>query len=73
MLAGNFLSNHVNGLNFSKKLSKMFEYLREKIANNGILFLQEPHSSLTAQSSTSVTVLKVNCFFHMEPQILAVS
>ena len=41
----NFLSNNVNGLNSSKKRIKMFEYFREKIANNGILFLQETHSS----------------------------
>ena len=41
----NFLSNNVNGLNSSKKQIKMFEQCREKIANNGILFLQETHSS----------------------------
>ena len=41
----NFLSVNVNGLNSSKKRIKMFEYSREKIANNGILFLQETHSS----------------------------
>ena len=42
----NFLSNTVNWLNSSKKRIKMFEYHREKIVNNGILFLQETHSSL---------------------------
>ena len=41
----NFLSNNVNGLNSSKKRIKMLEYFREKIANNGILSLQETHSS----------------------------
>ena len=41
----NFLSNNVSGLNSPKKRIKMFEYFREKIANNGILFLQETHSS----------------------------
>ena len=41
----NFLSNNVNGLNWSKKPIKMFEYLREKIANIGILFLQETQFS----------------------------
>ena len=40
----NFLSNNVNGLNLSKKRLKMFEYFRKKIANNGILFLQETYS-----------------------------
>ena len=39
------LSNNVNGLNSSKKRIKMCGYFREKIANNGILFLQETHSS----------------------------
>ena len=41
----NFLSNNVNGLNSSKKRIKMLEYFREKIAKNGILSLQETHSS----------------------------
>ena len=41
----NFLSNNVNGLNSSKKWMKMFEYFKEKFANNGILFLQKTHSS----------------------------
>ena len=41
----NFLSNNVSRLNSSKKRIKMFEYFREKISNNGILFLQEIHSS----------------------------
>ena len=41
----NFLSNNVNGLKSSKKRIKMFEYFREKISNNGIIFLQETHSS----------------------------
>ena len=41
----NVLSNNVNGLNSSKKWMKMFEYFKEKFANNGILFLQKTHSS----------------------------
>ena len=41
----NFLSNNVNGLNSSRNRIKMFEYYREKIANNGILVLQETHFS----------------------------
>ena len=40
----NFLSNNVNGLKSSKKRIKMFEYFREKISNNGIIFLQETRS-----------------------------
>ena len=60
----NFLSNNVNGLNSSKKQIKIFEYFREKIPNNGILFLQETHWHQLA-----MMILKVNCFFHTEPQI----
>ena len=41
----NFLTNNVNGLKSSKKRIKMFEDFREKISNNGIIFLQETHSS----------------------------
>ena len=41
----NFLSNNVNELQSSKKRIKMFEYFREKTSNNGIIFLQETHSS----------------------------
>ena len=40
-----FSSNNVNGFNSSKERIKKFEYFMEKIANNGMLFLQETHSS----------------------------
>ena len=40
----NFLSGNVNRLNLSKKTNRTFEYFREKIADNGILFLQKTHS-----------------------------
>ena len=40
-----FLSNKVNGLRSSKKRVKMFEYFKGQIVNNGIIFLQETHSS----------------------------
>ena len=63
----NFLSNNVNRLKSSKKQIKMFEYFREKTTNNGILFLQETHSSHV--SSIGMTILHVNCLFHKEPQI----
>ena len=41
----NFLSCNANGLGSSKKRIKMFEYLNQKISGNGIIFLQETHSS----------------------------
>ena len=40
-----FLSNNVNGLRFSKKHVHMFEYFKDRIVNNSIIFLQEAHSS----------------------------
>ena len=40
-----FLSNNVNGLCSSKKRVTMFEYFKGQIINNGIMFLQETHSS----------------------------
>ena len=46
----NFLSNNFNGLKSSKKRIKMFEYFREKISNNGIIFLQEAHCFLLLQA-----------------------
>ena len=34
------------GLNHKKKKRiKMFEYFRDKVSNNGIIFLQETHST----------------------------
>ena len=40
-----FLSNIIRGLHSSKKHVKMFEYFKGQIVNNGIIFLQEMHSS----------------------------
>ena len=39
------LSKNFNGLNSSKTQIKTFKYFRENIANNGIFFLWETHSS----------------------------
>ena len=46
----NIISNNVNGLRSTKKRIKMFEYLKSKICNNGMVFLQETHSSENSQS-----------------------
>ena len=40
-----FLSSNANGLGSSKKQIKAFEHLKQKILGNGIIFLQETHSS----------------------------
>ena len=68
----NSLSNDVNGFNSSKKRIKMFEYLREKITNNGILFLQETHSSYDTVINWCDD-FKGELFFSHEPQIHAAS
>ena len=68
----NFLSNNVNELNSSKKRIKMFEYFREKVANNGILFLQETrfcHDTVINWRDE----FKGELFFHKEQQIHAAS
>ena len=45
-----FLSNNVDGLKSSKKGIKMFEHLRDKVSNNGIIFLQDTHSTEDARN-----------------------
>ena len=39
------LSNNANGPLSRKRRIKMFKYFKDKIGNNGIVFLQETHSS----------------------------
>ena len=46
MIDFNFISNNVKGLQSSIKRIKIFEYLKEKIVPNGLLFLQESHSTI---------------------------
>ena len=48
----------------------MFEYFREKIANNGILFLQETRSSRDTGINWRVD-FKGEFFFQMERQMPA--
>ena len=68
----NFLSNNFNGLKSSKKRIKMFEYFREKISNNGIIFLQEAHSSKDTFNNWR-NDFKGEVFFHMVQKVLAES
>ena len=42
----NFITNNVKGLQLSKKRLNLFEYFRDKLSSNGILFLQETHSTI---------------------------
>ena len=61
----NFISNNVKGIKGSEKRLKFFEYLRNNINNNGIVFLQETHSSLKDEQKWK-DGFKGPLFFHME-------
>ena len=39
-----FISNKVRGIKNSDKRIKIFEYLKNKVVSNGVVFLQETHS-----------------------------
>ena len=41
-----FISNNIKGLQSLKKRIKVFEYLKNCISNNGLMFLQETHSNV---------------------------
>ena len=41
-----FISNNVKGLQAISKQIKIFEYLKNCVTSNGVIFLQETHSSV---------------------------
>ena len=45
----NFLLSNVKGLQSSKKRLKQFEYFKSKLKPNGLLFLQETHSTIACE------------------------
>ena len=45
----NFVSNNVKGLQGRDKKIKLFKYLKNCISSNGLVFLQETHSSLNVE------------------------
>ena len=45
----NFLFSNVKGLQSSKKRLKQFEYFKSKLKPNGLLFLQETHSTIACE------------------------
>ena len=45
----NFLTNNVKGLQSTKKRSKLFNFLKNKIGPKSILFLQETRSFLETE------------------------
>ena len=66
-----FLSNSVKGLQSSKKRLKLFQCFENKIGPNGILFLQESHSSKVTEKIWS-DEFNGDFFFHMGKLILVV-
>ena len=67
----NFITNNVKGLQLSKKRLKLFEYFRDKLSSNGILFLQETHSTINNELKWK-DEFKGALFFPMENLILVV-
>ena len=67
----NFILNNVKGIKVSEKRLKFFEYLRNRINNNGFIFLQEIHSSSNDEQKWKDD-LWVPLFFHKEKAILVV-
>ena len=66
-----FISNNVNELKSSKETIKIFEYFRDKVSNNGIIFLQETHSTEDALNKWRDD-FQGQIFFLMEIRILVV-
>ena len=60
------LSKNFNGLNSSKTQIKTFKYLG-KISQIMEYYSYRKLILLMTLSSIGVTILGVNCFFHMEP------
>ena len=46
-----FVTNNVKGLQSTHKRLKMFEYFRNVLSPNGIIFLQETHSSINDEKN----------------------
>ena len=58
-----FISNNVKGIQKSEKKIKIFEYLKNSISPNGLIFLQETHSSVDDKKRWCEE-LNGNLYFH---------
>ena len=67
----NFISNNVKGIKASEKRLKLFEYLRNKINNNGFIILQETRL-LSNDEKKWKGHFEGPLFFRMEKLILVV-
>ena len=45
-----FIINNIKGIQNNSKRSSVVEYFRNKLGNNGILFLQETHSTFNDEN-----------------------
>ena len=61
-----FISNNVKGLQNSLKSIKIFEYLKNNLGSNGLLFLQETHSSLADEKKWADELKEPIFFFTWE-------
>ena len=61
-----FISNNVKGLQNSLKSIKIFEYLKNNLGSNGLLFLQETHSSLADEKKWADELKEPIFFFFCE-------
>ena len=66
-----FISSNVKGIKSSGTRIKVFEYLKQKINQNGFIFMQETHSSIDAEKNWQ-DELKVLYFLLTAKQILVV-
>ena len=66
-----FISNNVRGIKNSDKRIKVFEYLKNKVDSNGMLFFQETHSCEKDEKKWNDN-LKEHYSYRMEKQTLAI-
>ena len=59
-----FTANHIEGLQYSLKRIKIFEYLKSNLGSDGFLLLQETHLS-SADEKKWADELKGQFFIHM--------
>ena len=67
----NLISYNVNGIQNYHKRNKIFDYLRNNVNPNGLIFLQETHFS-SKEEKNGRTILRGNSFFLMAKLTLSV-
>ena len=69
----NFVCNNIRGLHLQSTIKriKIFEYLKEKIVPNGLLFLRETHSTINDELKWNDEFNGKLYFSHGKPNLLA--